>query len=281
MGVRSLTGKIRRAVRGRVSVEVGGGLPRLVLPEEYEGRVTWTLRALTVLGLGTSVFAFSSWRSSLGAAVLLLALEQLFEKAVFRYTSWFMQPMPDFDYQPERWVGMGFGTPPSGLGAPNIICFGFDDLDYASRFFGLISAWNYGESEDRDGNIRLTFLWEDESSYHVMAYPSLDRRSVTEAKHQAEAELSAEKVGKEHFQLVFQFVLCKGFQDRGNLRRFLFDQAANQRPFLLAAGKVSAAGQMTFAPDIEPILMHDLRSAHWADLDRDSFEAQFREVRGF
>ena len=43
-------------------------------------------------------------------------------------------------------------------------------------------AWNVDHDEDENGNVDLWFLWNDETSYHVLIYPSMERSPVRAAR---------------------------------------------------------------------------------------------------
>lgn len=274
---------VRRWIRKRAwafDLEWSRGMPRLILHEAHESKVKWTLRALTFLGLTSSVIVFSSWYVSLGTALILVGVEQFLERAVFHYTTWFIHPLPEFEYEPDRWVGMGFGVRTDD-DAPNVVGFAFDDRDYAASFLRLLRAWNLDEDEDVNGNIELWFLWDDERSYHLLVYPSMNRPPVVAARDLVDEESLRERPGRRQLQIAFQVVFCKGFEDHGNLRRFLADQAIHPRPFLLAAGTWSGSGHLDPTRTVPPVLMHRLHTARWADLERTSFPRQFRDAQGF
>lgn len=63
-----------------------GWVPKLLLLERNEKRVRWTLRAIVAVGIALSVVSMAWW-AGLAVTLLLLALEQFFERTVFVY-SW-------------------------------------------------------------------------------------------------------------------------------------------------------------------------------------------------
>lgn len=266
---------------GRVQVRWQWPFPRLVVLEKYEKGITWGLRVLALIGVGSSLVAIPVWYVSFGVALLLAGCEQFLERSVFQYTTLYLQPMPDFEYEPDEWQGMGFILPQGDDRFVNAIALAFRTEDYARQFFDLIRAWNYGEDEDEDNNICLSFLWEDEQQYHVVLYPNPKRNIVAQAKEDIEEELRYEKYGKEHLQLIMQVVFCKDFRDYGSLRRFLQDQDQRPRPFSLLAAMTPDQRNLIPIDGIEPILKHDFKVAHWDELDANEFEKQFREARGF
>ena len=101
-------GKWKMKLRSVISIRWKLPLPRLVIHEKYERGVKWILRTLAAFGIVSSVIAFSTWHYSLTFALLVFAFEQFFERAIFKYTVIYIQPMPDFRYDPKQWLGMAF-----------------------------------------------------------------------------------------------------------------------------------------------------------------------------
>ncbi len=161
----------RVAISSLISVEWHGILPRLVVHEKYETVIKWTLRGLTLLAILSSLISLTKYQS-LFLAIVLTALEQFLERAVFQYTSMYVQPMPDFAFDPARWTGMGFAFPQRlEPGVLNLVGPAFDDEATARGFLRLLKAWNYNQDDDKNDNICLSFIVENDREYSAYLYP--------------------------------------------------------------------------------------------------------------
>ena len=202
-------------MRSLVNLRIERGLPRLIVHEKYEKSVKWTLRTLAAIGIVASVIAFPVWYLGLSFAVLMFLIQQFFERAIFQYTSIYVQPLPDFTYNPDEWKGMAFAFPAKPEDTDlNVVGCAFASLEYAQKFFSLVQAWNSNEAEDRDNNICLSFIVENEKEYSIYLYPNPDRKIVTKFFDQAEEQFKYEKYGKRHQKLIMHMVVCKTFPFR-------------------------------------------------------------------
>ncbi len=256
--------------RSFVSVEFRRWIPRLRIIEKYESPVKWTLRAITVVGIVSGAIAFR-WYVGLAAAAGLAAVEQVLERVVFLYTSLYVQPMPRFNYIPDEWLGMVFGQP-ADPNAPEVVAPIFRTELYAREFFRLLQAWNYNEVEDRDNNVCVSFIIEDSESYSVYLYPSTERRSITEFSQRVENEALREKPGKEHFQLVIQFMFCHMFNYNADshFERFRRRQRPD-RPLCLSVA-VKRNGEGELLRDAGRILKFHWKIKERRELTRDDME---------
>lgn len=259
---------------GQPRLRSGRWIPRLFLHEKNEKRILWTIRALTVIGIAASIISLP-WQLSLLLAIALVAIDYFLEKTLFYYTSLYVQPLPDFTYDPDKWVANAFVSlgEPSSPSSQKIVGLTFNDSDYARKFFDLLRAWNYGESDDKEGNIRLSFI-TDENMYYVYLYPSFERRTIKQMHEKLKAENALPKYGKEHFGLIMSLVICKGFETKHGYALGTFtNNHAENAPFLLAPflhNGGSADPEPLF--DIEPIQLHSYKARIPRDLTENDFE---------
>jgi hypothetical protein len=250
-------------------VEIRSKIPRLVVSEKYESSIKWILRAVIAGGIVTSVVAFP-WYVGLFVAVVLVIVEQTLERAIFRYASMFVQPLPDFAYDPDEWTGMAFSGPlPDGR---RIVAPIFRSEPYARKFLELIRAWNYGEDRDADNNIRLSFIVEDAEQYSIYLYASTERRGISQFKEAVETEARSEKPGREHFQILIGIVFCKMFDygPESHFERFRQSHPADV-PILLTTAHQDG--------DQVTLLDNPILKSHWKikgrkELSSDDFELE-------
>jgi len=277
--LRRLSARLRLANnrrRSMISVEFRRWVPRLRVNEKHEGRVKWTLRIITGLGIVTGAIAFP-WYAGLLIAAGLAGTEQVLERAVFLYTTLYVQPMPHFDYDPDEWLGMVFGEP-ADRGGLYVVAPIFRTEAYAHEFFSLIRAWNYDENEDHDNNVCMSFIIEDAKKYSVYLYPNIKRRSISDFARAIEEEALVTKPGKEHFQLFMQFMLCKmlDYSPESHFERFRRRQDPG-RPFWLAAA-VQRGAEGHILPDPGPILKFHWKIKERSELDGHDMEYEHGKV---
>jgi hypothetical protein len=246
------------SLRSLISVRWKNHLPRLVLHEKFEKHAKWTARVITALAILSSVIAFPAWYLGLSFAVFIFLVEQFIERCIFEYTTIYVQPMPAFEPKTEEWKGMAFAFPqdpdPRLL---NVVGCAFATREYAHKFFELLRDWNYRQKEDRDNNICLSFILEDETYYVAYLYPNPERHTVKQVFDAAEATQKLEKYGKQHQRLVMQIHLGKRFAFRADAKLKLFvEKQPDDRPFWLKPFLMHEDGTLEMIYDEEPILKH-------------------------
>jgi len=251
-------------------------LPRLVIHEKYERRVKWISRIVAIVAIVSSVLALERWYVRLSSALAIFLIEQFLERALFRYTSIYVQPWPDFQLDRETWTDMCFAYPenpqPNEL---NIVGPLFSNKEYANKFFNLLMDWNYRKSEDIDNNICLSFIMENERQYSVYLYPNLKRKTVGLFFKDAEEQQKYEKYGKEHQQLVMIMLFCKVFRygKDPSLKRFLEIQTKN-KPFWLKPFLKLDNGTIQMIYEEPSILKYHFKAKRRKDLRKNEVEYQ-------
>jgi len=256
---------------GLPKVKIENGIPRIFISEKHEQRIKWVVRGFTFLGILISVVSFP-WYISLVIALTFLVVDFFVENVLFYYTSAFVLPFPDFEYQSERWVAntfMSMGEPenPDSL---KIVGLTFDDRGYAECFFELLRAWSRG-SENKEGDLKLTFLI-DEDMYFVYLYPNPESELIEDQFSKVRKENELDKYGKEHLGLIMQLTICKGFETKGQFALGMFtDNHPEDKPFLLAPFLWDGREPQPLT-DIEPIDMFAYKCRLPSELTGDDFE---------
>lgn len=264
-----------RFKRGMPWLRFDNHLPRLFLHEKHERLVRWALRSLTVGGIAASVITLP-WYYSLSLATFLVCLDIFLERTLFYYTSMYVQALPDFTYDPDKWAANVFISlgEPADPASRKMVGLVFTDPDYASKFFDLLRAWNHGESDDTDRNICLSFI-TDEDMYYVYLYPSFDKARIRQMHREIEEKNKLRKYGKEHFGIILSMIFCRGFSARGGYALGLFaDNHPEDKPFLLAPFLHVPGGEPKPLTEIEPIQMHGYKARLPGELTEDDFEYQ-------
>jgi hypothetical protein len=235
-------GKWKISLKSLVSVRWHNHLPRLIIHEKYENHVKWTLCILFFAGIGLSLFVFTPYLAFPIAALIGLT-GLFFQKAIFQYTTIYIQPMPDFKYDPKEWKSMVFGFAPSQK-LLNFVGCAFSTEKTAHNFFKLLKSWNYDKNEDKDNNICISFIVENEKEYSVYLYPNSERKTIDESFHEVEESRKYEKYGKKHQQLIMHMVFYNTFPYDSNsqLKQFIKKQSSDC-PFWLKCFAVKEDGQ--------------------------------------
>jgi hypothetical protein len=248
------------------------GFPRLVIDERYQRRVRLVLRLFTVTGILSSAVSLPPL-TAIAVSVALVCAEQFLERTAFYWTTLYVQPVPNFEYDDSKWDSMAFVVPPPGVydASPRCVGLVFSDPAYASDLFALLRAWNYGATEDHENNICLSFIVE-EDHYYVFLYPSFDRRSVKESHARWRKSQRLAQYGKEHFGLIVSLVICKEFSAMHGfgLGRFT-DTQRDGDPFLLVAC-LKAGSTTSVLPDVPAIKKWNYKYKHASELRPDEFE---------
>lgn len=246
--------------------------PRLVLHEKHEEKIRWSLRIVTAAGIITSLITLPIL-VGFSLAIGLVVLDIFLEKTIFYYTSLYVTALPDFRYEPDKWPAMVFVSfgPPSPE-SDKIVGLVFSDRDYARKFFDLLRAWNHGSSEDTDNNIQLSFI-TDEDRYYVYLYPSIEKKSIKKTFAKVKRQNRLKKFGKEHFGLVMQMVICRGFDTSQGYGLGQFtDNHPNSKHFLLGPFISEAGNPPQPILEIEPISKFHYKAKIPGELTDEDFE---------
>lgn len=255
------------------------GLPRLEIHEHYEPHIKRTLHVLTAIGVASSVVSLP-WFASLPLSGGLVCLDRFLSRTLFIYTTMYVQPLPDFEYEPAKWESMAFLLPEDpDSGVTNAIGLVFNDESYAKRFFSLLRAWNDGETEDRRDNVRLSFI-TDEEEYYVFLYPDQGRRGPTDFNSRVRRANKLNKFGREHLGLVASLVICKSFSTMAGygLGTFLDHQRAGDTFEVLPL--LTGPDGLRPVREVAPIVKRHLKAKARVDLTKEDFERVVLDMRG-
>jgi len=270
--------RLKPSIKSFISIRWHKFLPRLIIHEKYEKLVKWILRILTLIGIISSAFTLY-WYFSLTVAIVLVLVEQFFERAIFQYTTIYVQPIPDFEYKSEEWKGMIFGYPEDGnKNFPKLIGLGFKTEEYAKKFFNLLKQWNYNDLLDKNNNICLSFIIENEKEYSTYLYPNLRRETIGKFFTFTKRSSRLEKYGKEQLELIFNIIFCKLFPFGLNSRLKLFmDRYEEGEPYILDA-YIFDKNKIREIPEINPIEKYHLKYKKRIELTKDEIEFSHGEM---
>lgn len=257
------------------------GIPRLVVHEKYQGTIKWSLRVLTLIGIVSSVLYIPFWYLSLLLSLVLLAIEQFLERAIFLYTIFYLQPMPNFSWNVgTEWITMGFAFPAYETERDlNLVGPVFSSESCAHEFFELLREWNYGRDEDEQNNICLSFITTD-GGYYTYIYPNSERPSVNKAFSDIEESQKLQKYGKEPQKFIMQQTFCKRFNYSTNslFKRFAEEQTSG-KPYWLQPFLQSPNEALNILFSEQPILKYHIKIKQLNELAHNEVEYQhFKNV---
>lgn len=266
--------KIKISLRSLIDVEIRKGLPRLIVHEQYETRVKWVIRTFMVLGVLISLIIITTWYVALSLALSIFLLQQFLEKAIFQYTSIYVQPMLETKYESAEWKAVAFAFPENPRETElNVVGLAFSSLEYARQFFRMISAWNHNQQDDIENNICLSFIVEDEKDYSTYLYPNPERKIIKETFKKIEEKRKYEKYGKQHQQLVTQVIFCKIFPygPVSSLTKFATLQDP-LRPYWLKPFLIKEGNKLEMLFDEPSILKHHFKFKKRSQLEEGEVE---------
>lgn len=228
----TIKGNIRVALKTLIRVDWKHGIPKLTIHERFETKVKWILRLLTIIGIITSIISINTWYLSLGLAVLLLVIEQFFERASFEYTTMVLMPLPDFEIDYTQWKTCGFMIPHT-VGEDNLCYMGpsFLNRDYAIKFFSYLTKWNWDSSIDDENVIIVSIVLEPDSKYTMYMYSNPGRRSL-DLIFKKDAKMNElSKYGKNQQKLFTQMIFWKtlAYNEDYLIHQFLTKQKPDGR----------------------------------------------------
>lgn len=267
------------SLRSLVSVRWQRGIPRLRVHEKYETAVKWIMRVLTLVGIASALVSMPPL-AGVVLAVVLLAIEQFFERAVFEYTTIYVLPMPDFAFDSASWIEMAYALPadPDGYSdatLPSYCMLVFDNYDQAAGVMRLLRAWASGPHGDDVDNLVVSFIWEEFGGYSVYVYPDLERRELERVFEETRLLQIEEKLTKQQQGLVMFFKLGKYFSGGSHLRldAFLSRQTKTDAPFLFGSC-VKGAGEYNPVDDAGWIVVSKYRVLDRASVPETAVEWQ-------
>jgi hypothetical protein len=278
-------GNWRFVLSSVISIRREGWIPRLVISDKFRNHVAWTSRILVAVGVSASLVEFGSKVEAFTVAIVLVILQFFFERVVYQFASFYVQPFPDFRYYVQAWKGMGFAFPveqrPDQL---NVVGPEFSSEEYSNSIFGLFRQWNYGENDDTNNNVCLSFILEDAYKYSVYLYPNPKRQSAKEFFDMADALHRSKNRKGEHHSFLVQFTMLRTFrrEKTSQLDTFI-DMQSKSRPFWLKPF-IRKDGQPQMVYEIEPILKHHVTVRKRQDLRAGDYEFelnwQYNRPRG-
>ncbi len=220
--------------------------PAIIIHEKFEKVLKWTLRAIAIIGIASSVITINQWYISLGLSILIFLIEQFFEKTAIEYTTMIVQPPPDFEIDYGQWKTNGFMIP-NEKNNSELAYFGptYVDKEYAIKFFRYLRSWiNNDSNDDIENNLIVSLVIEPDEEYTTYIYANLGRKRLDYMFKFLGDQSKLEKYGKRQQQFIAQMFYWNtlDFKDEYFIKKFLDFQEPNE-PFFFTPSFLQSDGQ--------------------------------------
>lgn len=210
-------------------IEFKGIVPKITIHEKFEKIVKWILRLLSLIGILTSFISFD-YITGIIISLLIFVIERILEKIIFEYTIFYIPTFPDFDIKYEKWLSTGYYILEEEdrhlllEGSYSYMGPLYEDKEYAEKFFSFIKSWNNFESFDKENNINISIIIENNKQYSMYLYPNYSQHILDKFFKKHKKNLALEKYGKTQQELVMQFVFWYKNLNQGDFfHRFIED----------------------------------------------------------
>jgi hypothetical protein len=247
---------------------------RLVIPEKYKPYVKKIKWLITFLSLALSLVAFSSALISFLVSLGFFLLGTFIENILFHYSPLYIQPLPDFDLENEKWLGMTYGhyiDPNTEEIYPMLGMF-FNNEIYLRNVHRLLMEWNYGNLSDTEDNIQMSLIFQKNATYTFFVYPNSSRETAKDFFKNAEAErkqFSLTDVQMKHF---LQLVMGKGCRMTNKIRLEEFIDLYRNKGFFFFELLLMQGNQPEAIPGLGVFKKKHLKVKNEEDLDRKDVE---------
>lgn len=185
-----------------------GKLFKIVIPV-HRKRIILSLKYFfSVLGLLSVFIIFNSIWIAFVFACAVYFLTFLLEKIAFSHNYAFIHPMPDFEIDPDKWVGVGFGyaTTLSNKADIPLLSMVTTDLECAKKFERLFLEWTKGKYIDEEKNVQISIVVINPKEYIFLCYPNpkrpIAKRFFQSARDKLHNSSLEDEVAEHHIMLV-------------------------------------------------------------------------------
>ena len=211
--------------------------------------------------------------SLFGLGIYLLSL--LLEKVVISYTNLYIQPLPNFEIESNKWIAMAFGyleEPKLRIRIP-LIRMVFSNEEYGRKIHSLLLSWNYDQVKDVDNNICMSIILDGKDGYIFFCYPSTERETVTSFFRTCEKEGKERSLTDVQTKLLTTLILGKGFRitPLSYLRTFL-RRYKDGNEYLFEVAKKTVQGNTKKIEGTDSIIKSNLKIKNKDELTRKDIE---------
>ncbi len=185
-------------VRSSYKLSKGTSGFKILMPLRHRPIIRAGKYIFGAIGLLLGLITFGSIFTGFMAGLVLFLICYLLEKISFIHEYLFVHPLPDFDLDGKKWVGMGFGYFSHPLtGDIPVISMLVTDEEYAANLSRLFLSWSGGVARDDQKNIKIRIAVTGPTEYIFFIYPHPERRPLSQFTQSARDKLKEESLTDE------------------------------------------------------------------------------------
>jgi hypothetical protein len=265
--------------RSLVEFKKEGILPKLYVHEKFETILKVIVWTIGIAGFITIFLSIDNYYISVSIGLFLFLLSFVFDRAIVKYSSMVLQPLPDFDIDYSEWKNVMTVSYPDYKTNVNFVGLVYKNLEYGIKFFSYLRRWNNDKSNDSEGNIIFSIIEEPNGSFTFYIYANPARKSLKELHEAVELENFKKKAKKDkvHEQLVMEMSFWRNtkYASDEHMRDFFHNQP-KEAPFMLVPTEKEDQG---YAIDLESqIILSGYKYAKRSELTEFDRETQLSEM---
>lgn len=270
-------------IRFDINVQRKGRFAQVIFPERFKSFVRTIKIVLTLIGLTSAFFFFQSVFVSFLFALGIYLLITAFDKLVFSYNSLYVHFLPDFEIEPEKWLGAFFGYAKDPRNTSHIPIVGLimSDPEYARKVHSLLLRWSYGKLKDEENNICVSVIVENNNEYIFFFYPHMERETATRFYKDVEKVRKKKSLTDVHHRRMTMQIFGKRCQITANSYFPTFRERYKEGvPYLFQMAVPGDDGQPHEIAGLDDFIFFNLKIKDRGELDRKDIEYDLMRLLG-
>ena len=270
-------------IRFGMMIRRKGRFFQVILHERFKPIVGAIKIALTIIGLISAFFAFQSVFVCFLFGLAIYLISTFFEKLVFSYNSLYVHSLPDFEIEPDKWLGafFGFAEDPKNPGHIPMVGWIMSDSEYAKRVHSLLLQWSYGKLKDEESNICASVIVDEGGEYIFFCYPNIDRETAAKFYEEVEKERKETSLTDVHHKQMALLIFGKRCQITANSYFPAFRKRYQDGvPYLFRLVVLGEDGHPKAIPGLADFVLFNLKIRDREQLDRKDIEYDLLRVLG-
>ncbi|MBM4056316.1 MAG: hypothetical protein FJ264_16925 [Planctomycetes bacterium] len=270
-------------LRFDVRAQKKGWFVQIILHDRFKPFIRAVKIVLTLIGLISAFISFQSVFISFlfGLGIYLLSI--FLEKLIFSYNSLYVHSLPDFEIQPEKWLGAFFGYAEDPKNPSHIPMVGWimSDPEYAKRVHSLLLQWSYGKLKDEENNIRASVIVDDKDEYIFFCYPNMERKTATRFYKAVEKERKETSLTDVHHKQMAMLIFGRRCQITANSYFPTFrNRYKDGVPYIFRLVVLGGDGQPHDIAGLDDFILFNLKIKNRGKLDRKDIEYDLLRILG-
>lgn len=270
-------------LRFDINVQRKGRFAQVIFPERFKSFVRTIKIVLTLIGLTSAFFFFQSVFVSFLFGLVIYLLITAFDKLVFSYNSLYVHLLPDFEIEPEKWLGafFGYAEDPRNTGHIPMVGLVMSDPEYARKVHSLLLRWSYGKLKDEENNICVSVIVENNNEYIFFCYPNMERETATHFYKYVEKVRKKKSLTDVHHKQMTMQIFGKRCQITANSYFPTFREIYKEGvPYLFQMAVPGDDGQPHEIAGLDDFIFFNLKIKDRGELDRKDIEYDLLRILG-